>query len=75
MKVIGIQHSEFDTRDGKHVSGMFLYLSEVRNNVEGVATERIFLSNAKVGDYPPMIGDEIKVNYNRFGKVDNIEIQ
>lgn len=74
MKVIGYQHSSFDTRDGNHISGVFLFLSEERPNVTGVATERIFLSDQKLSGYSPKLGDDIRPFYNRFGKVDCIEL-
>lgn len=74
MKVIGIQNSSFVTKDGKQISGMFLYLSEERSNVQGVATERIFLSEDKLSGYSPVVGDDIRPYYNRFGKVDFIEL-
>lgn len=74
MKIIGIQKSSFDTKDGKHISGCFLFLTEERSNVQGVATERIFLSDDKLCGYSPSIGDEIKPYYNRFGKVDFVEL-
>lgn len=74
MKVIGYSFSEFDTKDGGHVSGCFLYLTEERRNVTGVASERIFLSNAKLGGYKPSIGDEVRPYYNKYGKVDFLEL-
>lgn len=74
MKVIGIQSSSFDTKDGKHISGKFLFLSEERSNVIGVATERIFLTDDKLSGYSPALGDDIKPYYNRFGKVDFVEL-
>lgn len=74
MKVVGYQTSSFDTRDGNHISGCFLFVSEERKNVIGVATERLFLSDNKLNGYKPTLGDEIKPYYNKYGKVDFIEL-
>lgn len=74
MKVIGYSHSEFDTKDGNRMSGCFLYLSEERQNVTGVATERIFLTDKKLDGYKPAVGDEVRPYYNRYGKVDFLEL-
>lgn len=75
MKVIGIRKVEFDAQDGKHVSGVTLYCSyPITKNGEGVGVDKLFLSDAKLGycGYVPELGDEINVQYNRYGNVDSV---
>lgn len=73
MKVLGYQHKVLSFQDGRSVSGCFLFLGEERNGVTGIATDRIFISDVKAGGYQPVLNDEVKVYYNRYGKVDAIE--
>lgn len=75
MKVIGIRKVEFDAQDGKHISGVSLFCSyPITKNGEGVGVDKIFLSDNKLGQcgYYPELGDEINVQYNRYGKVDSV---
>lgn len=72
MKVVGFEDKRFKFDDGKTVSGQFIYLSEERDGVTGMACERVFLSDNKLSGYIPVIGDEVEVSYNRFGKPQRI---
>jgi len=75
MKIIGYQHSNFTVKDtGAKISGYILYLSEARDGVTGVATERIFLSNNRIGNYVPNLNDNIRIYWNKYGKVDSIDL-
>lgn len=73
-KVLGFSHKHLSFDDGRSCDGFFLYLGDQRRDVEGLATERVFLSDAKADGYKPSVGDELKVYYNRFGKVDSVEL-
>lgn len=73
MKVIGYQSKEFKFDDGKVVDGINLYLTDQRSGVTGVACERVSCSKQRLGGYEPKLGDEIKILYNRFGKVESVE--
>lgn len=67
-EVIGFEGKTFTFEDGKSVSGYYLHLAEKRAGVTGTACEKVFVSNAKLEGYVPVLGDEIEVYYNRFGK-------
>lgn len=71
-EVVGYQHKELKFQDGNSCAGFYLFLSEKREGVNGVATERVFCSDKKIGTYAPRIGDHVNVYYNRFGKVDSV---
>lgn len=70
--VVGYQHKELKFQDGNSCTGYYLFLSEKREGVEGIATERVFCSDKKIGNYIPKIGDHVQVFYNRYGKVDSV---
>lgn len=75
MKIIGKRTVSFDAQDGKHISGVSLFCSyPITKNGEGVGVEKIFLSDSKLAycGYFPELGDEINVQYNRYGKVESV---
>lgn len=73
MKVIGYKQRKFTAKDtGEVIRGFNLYLTEEQTDVYGVACERVFLSEKKLGDYQPQLQDDVTLVYNRFGKVDRI---
>ena len=74
MEVIGFKHKSFKPEDSdREISGFNLYLTYDQKDVEGLACERIFLSDAKMGGYEPVIGDKIVITYNRYGKPASID--
>lgn len=75
MKILGFEHVKFNFNDGGSVDGQYVYLSDDSSEkVTGVRTERVFLSEAKSAacNFIPKLGDNVKVYYNRYGKVDSI---
>lgn len=75
MKVIGIQRNVSYTMDGKLIEGLNLFVAEKRDNVEGLATEKIFISVNKdvfLVAHSLNVNDTFTPIYNRFGKVDGI---
>ncbi len=72
MTVIGFRKSNFKGNDGKDVSGMNIYVTYpiAEEKGSGVACDRLFMTMDKlltVG-YNPAVGDEVRVEYNRYGK-------
>lgn len=75
MKVIGRRKVDFKAQDGSQIQGLSLYCTyPITKDGDGMAAEKIFLSARKLEqlDFMPEVGDEINVQYNRFGKVDTI---
>lgn len=72
--VLGFTHKHLTFDDGRSCDGYFLYLGDQRKDVIGLATERVFISDAKIAGYSPAVDDELKVYYNRYGKVDMVEL-
>ena len=78
MKIIGFKKSDFVAKDGTQVKGINVYLEEpIQNNGKGTATDKFYLSDAKAEkmgiNVEALIGKEVKVTYNRWGKVDFIK--
>lgn len=71
-KVVGFEGKTFKFEDGNTVTGFYLFLEEKRQGVTGIATDRVFISSAKLDGYVPVLDDEITVNYNRWGKPQSV---
>lgn len=76
MKIIGIRPSEFKGDDGSTVTGKNIYLTYPLEKGEGMGAERVFLTSAKLRDfgYVPAVGDEVRLEYNRWGKCSGMEL-
>ena len=70
MKVIGFRKSSFKGNDGTDVSGVNLYLTEPATKGEGLSCERDYVLDKCINDcgYVPKLGDEVRLEYNRYGK-------
>lgn len=75
MKIIGIRPSSFTGEDKTQISGKSIYLTYPLDKGEGLGSERIFVMDAKLSQWPyqPKVGDEVRVLYNRYGKCDGME--
>lgn len=77
-KIIGIQPTAFDAKDGTHIEGTSIHLTSPIDpkRGKGEAGEKIFLTATKLAevDFKPEVGNEIEVLYNRFGKVQTLRL-
>ena len=69
-KIIGIRPSSFKGDDGAQVSGKNIYITYALDKGEGLGAERIFITDSKLANwsYRPVVGDEVNLEYNRYGK-------
>lgn len=72
--IIGIRPSSFKGDNGETVSGMNIYYTYPLDKGTGLGAERVFMTDAKLASfaYQPTVGDEVQVEYNRFGRVAKI---
>ena len=72
--IIGIRPSSFKGDNGEKVSGMNIYYTYPLDKGTGLGAERVFMTDAKLAGcgYQPLPGDEVQVEYNRFGRVAKI---
>lgn len=78
MKVVGIRSSSFKGKDGEAVRGTnfyFIYPLE-KGKGEGEGTDRVYLTEGRLSelDFIPTIGDEVAVEYNRYGKASGFRL-
>ena len=62
-----------DPRTKKVVDGFTLFLSRQSENdaIKGRECQKLFFSS-EYCEYSPVVGDEIGIMFNRYGRVDNI---
>ena len=76
-EVVGKKRVDFKPKgsDDK-IDGLTLYVTYEEDKVQGLATDKIFLSTTKFGDMfsDLQVGTLIEISYNKFGKVDGVKI-
>lgn len=74
MDIIGIRPSSFIGEDKTEISGKNIYLTYPLEKGEGLGSERIFVTDAKLNkwEYKPKVGDKVTVSYNRYGRCDGM---
>ncbi len=78
MKLLGYKRADFVTKDGNTITGYNVYLAREIDTRVGVgeACERVYLFDAKLKregiELSALMGHNIRVYYNRYGKVDSI---
>lgn len=77
MNVLGIKRISYDRKkDGQHIEGIEIHYTYQAKNIEGLGVETAFVGQTIVEEagMVPRPGDEIKLSYNRFGRVNGYEI-
>ncbi len=80
MKIIGYRRSDFATKEGVEVTGFMVTLArEINPKIgNGVETETMYFSTQKLAnsgyELEDLLDSEIKINYNRYGKLDNFVV-
>lgn len=71
-EIIGVQPKQFTTPDGVLIQGWNVWYSEARRGVDGVVSERVFVSDrvSNASNFIPHVGDVVlSFAYNKFGKL------
>lgn len=79
MKVIGYRKSSFETPDThKQITGVNIYVSTPipEDKGSGDSCDRLFFTMDKLLDcgYKPEVGDDVTVEYNKYGKPARISL-
>lgn len=77
MTVIGIRKFDFTSKKtGATYPAVTLYCTYPMDDKRGVgdACESVFCRESQLGEYEPLVGDDIRVLYNRFGSVEKVEV-
>ncbi len=73
INIVGTRDSSFTAKDGRQVNGYSFFFTMVDPHVTGLLTGKCFVSTDKLDTLSvfPHVGDSVRVQYNRFGKVDD----
>lgn len=75
LTIIGVKLTSFTTKDGSKVTGYNVYTTEERDDVDGLAADRVFLSDrvCNRSNFTPHVGDFIEsLAYNKFGRLNMV---
>lgn len=72
--VLGKKSVSFTAKDGKEISGTTLYVGYEMKGIEGMATDKVFISAEKMPKGEIVVGSEVDILFNRYGKVEAIRI-
>lgn len=74
-KIIGIRPSEFKGDNGDTITGKNIYVTYPLEKGEGLGSDRVFITDKKLQDwtYKPKVGDEVKLEYNRYGRCSGMD--
>lgn len=78
MKLLGYKRSDFNTKDGKRITGINVYLSEEIDPKlgAGISVERVYLTDDKINrnniSIKALLSKDVKVFFNRFGKIEDL---
>ena len=77
MNVIGFSERSFTAKDTDAlIEGMNIFVTFESKSTTGLACDRFFISQKRLNecDYFPSLGDEIELQYNRYGKITDIRL-
>ena len=74
-KVVGFRKVDFKDQNGKPIKGYTLFLARDPDDegIIGLEVQKIFISSDRV-PYSPVEGEYIGLNYNRYGKIQDIQV-
>lgn len=80
MEVLGFKNVNFKAKDGNEIHGLKVFVSDDSVRVDsGVACDSLFLSDGLLirnGLYAAdiQVGQHLRIGYNKFGKIQTVEI-
>lgn len=76
--IIGLRRVDYTSKKtGNRVLGYNLYCTYEDKNTDGLACESIYLSDSKLDEesWEPSVGDVFYPVYNRFGRIERVDVQ
>lgn len=77
LKVVGFKKKTLNY-EGKTYDGTTIhctYEGDSSNGITGTAVTSFFLTDSKAKGYVARVGQNIELVYNRFGKVDSVNVK
>lgn len=73
-KIVGFRRMSFTGQGGQKVEGTKIHYTYQETGTEGEKAENAFLSESRMQlwGFKPYVGQEINIEYNRYGKVQEV---
>lgn len=70
IQVVGRRDVDFIDKTGRQVTGLSLYILIPMDGVEGMKSDKLFVSSARLSSvsHIPQVGETVCVNYDRYGR-------
>lgn len=72
VTVFGVRSVNFTASDGRAIAGTTMYVGYETAGVDGLATEKIFVSAEKLPKKPITPGHDLELVFNMKGKVEAV---
>lgn len=72
MSIFGVRKLNFTAQDGKIVKGRTVFVGYEADGVDGMMTEKIYLSDDRFGDLDIIAGADYDFSFDRRGKVETV---
>ena len=72
MSIFGVRKLNFTAQDGKVVKGRSVYVGYEANGVDGLLTEKIYLSDDIFGSIDITVGADYDFSFDCRGKVETV---
>lgn len=67
--IVGIRKYAFqDQRTGEYIEGYTLHLQWEEDDTEGICCEKVSIQLKRLGGYVPVVGDQVRIGCNKYGK-------
>ena len=75
VNLVGIRRNvKFTPKDGSEISGTSIYVTHENEGVEGLMTEKFFLSSNKFNTNGLKVPCVLDLQFNRYGKIDGYSL-
>lgn len=75
MKILGTKVVSYTSKEGYKVQGMELHGTYESEKVAGMGVSKVYVSERALEKSEPIkIGQEVEFMYNRYGKIEKINI-
>lgn len=74
--IVGLRKMSFTDNQNRKIEGTNVFLTYQDKNIQGLGTDKVFLNVDRIRslERDPEVGDTIFISYNRYGKVDEVEV-
>lgn len=73
--ILGKKAVSFTASDGRVIEGTTIYVGYEADGVDGLAADKLFVTPEKMPQKGLVVGTDVDLLFNRYGKVDRIIVE